>query len=38
MRNIATTREPYQINWHRIEHGSADPVMLLDPFQTHSGR
>ena len=37
MRGIATTREPYQINWHRIEHGSADPVMLLDPFQSHSG-
>lgn len=33
MRRIAESGEPYEIDWHFIERGSADPV-VLDPFQT----
>ena len=38
MRRIAEGDEPYEIDWHRIEHGSDDPFVLLDPFQTKPGR
>ena len=38
MRRIANGGEPYEIDWHRIEHGSTDPVVLLDPFQNHLKR
>ena len=34
MRRIAETDRPYEIDWHRIEHGNGEPVILLDPFQT----
>jgi proteasome accessory factor A len=37
MRRIADSGEPYEIDWHRIEHGRADPVVLLDPFRTEVG-
>jgi proteasome accessory factor A len=38
MRRIAESGEPYEIDWHRIEHGSATPLVMLDPFQTQSTR
>jgi proteasome accessory factor A len=38
MRRIAVTDKPYEIDWHRIEHGNAEPMMLLDPFQTEVSR
>ncbi|HEY0944570.1 MAG TPA: proteasome accessory factor PafA2 family protein [Opitutaceae bacterium] len=36
MHRIAESGEPYEIDWHFIERGSANPV-LLDPFQTQLG-
>jgi proteasome accessory factor A len=38
MRRIAGTDAPYEIDWHRIEYGNADPVVMLDPFQTEFSR
>lgn len=38
MRRVAETGAPYEIDWHRVEYGSAEPVVLLDPFQTEVGR
>jgi hypothetical protein len=38
MRRIAERGEPYEIDWHRIEDGSATPFVLLDPFQNQLGR
>lgn len=38
MRRIAVSGEGYEIDWHRIEQGSGDAVVLLDPFQTKLGR
>lgn len=38
MRRIAKSGTPYEIDWHRIEHGSGEAVVLLDPFQTDVGR
>ncbi|MGH7943671.1 MAG: proteasome accessory factor PafA2 family protein [Opitutaceae bacterium] len=38
MRRIAEGSEPYEIDWHQIEHGSAAPLVLLDPFQNKPRR
>ncbi|MEO6001774.1 MAG: proteasome accessory factor PafA2 family protein [Opitutus sp.] len=38
MRQIAESREPYEIDWHRVEGGGIDAVVLLDPFQTKLGK
>jgi hypothetical protein len=38
MRRIAETGDSYEIDWHRIGYGNAEAVLLLDPFQTVSGR
>jgi proteasome accessory factor A len=37
MRRIAETGQPYEIDWHRIDYGTAKPVVMLDPFQTELG-
>jgi proteasome accessory factor A len=34
MRRIAATGGTYEIDWHRIECGSAEAMVMLDPFQT----
>ncbi len=36
MHRIAASGEPYEIDWHRIEHGGGSPALLLDPFQTRA--
>lgn len=38
MRQIAESGDSYEIDWHRIGYGSAESVLLLDPFQTKLGR
>jgi proteasome accessory factor A len=38
MRRIAESDESYEIDWHRIEHGSEGPFVLLDPFQDQMRR
>jgi proteasome accessory factor A len=38
MRRIAEGGESYEIDWHRVEHGKADPIVLLDPFQSQVKR
>jgi proteasome accessory factor A len=37
MRRIAASGQPYEIDWHRIDYGTAKPVVMLDPFQTELG-
>jgi proteasome accessory factor A len=34
MRKIAESGQPYEIDWHQIDYGQANPIVLLDPFQT----
>jgi proteasome accessory factor A len=34
MREIAQTKAPYEIDWHRVERGTGESVLLMDPFQT----
>jgi proteasome accessory factor A len=34
MHRIAGSDQPYEIDWHRIEHGNSEAVVMLDPFQT----
>jgi proteasome accessory factor A len=34
MRRIADTPGAYEIDWHRLEFGGGESVLLLDPFQT----
>jgi hypothetical protein len=36
MRRIAASGEPYEIDWHRIEHGDGSPSLLLDPCQARA--
>ncbi len=38
MRRIVESGEPYEIDWHRVGYGSADSILLLDPFQTELRR
>jgi proteasome accessory factor A len=38
MRRIAESDEPYEIDWHRVEYGKRDPIVLLDPFQSQVKR
>lgn len=34
LREIAENGEPYKIDWHRLERGSGEPLLLFDPFQS----
>lgn len=36
MRQIAGKSGAYEIDWHRMEYGAGETVLLLDPFQTRS--
>jgi hypothetical protein len=38
IRRIAVTGQAYEIDWHRIDCGSAPPVIMLDPFQSQHSR
>ena len=33
MREIADKPGAYEIDWHRLEYGAGESVLLLDPFQ-----
>lgn len=38
MHRIAASGHPYEIDWHGIDFADAEPVLLLDPFQTQLRR
>lgn len=34
LREIAENGEPYKVDWHRVERGNGEPLVLFDPFQS----